>query len=89
MAGEANVWNPRTLLQLSSDTKRIEERLTAGAGQSLFTLKDFTYVLNTGSLAVYKATAVDIALGDVGGKLLTKGIDWTEGTISTFSVVLP
>lgn len=78
MAGEANVWNPRTLLSLSADTKRVEERLTAVDGQTLFTLTEFTYALNTGSLAVYK-----------NGHLLTKGVEWTEGTDTTFSIVSP
>lgn len=77
MAGEANIWNPRKLLQLSADTKRIEERITATAGQSLFTLIDFTYVLSTGSLEVHK-----------NGLLLTKGVDWVENTISTFSLTV-
>lgn len=76
MAGEANVWNPRTLLSLSADTKRVEERFTATAGQTLFTLTDFVYAPNTGALAVYK-----------NGLYQTKGVDWTEGTDTTFSLV--
>jgi len=88
MAGEANIWNPRTLLQLSADTKRIEEKLTAVAGQTLFTLKDFTYVVDTGSLAVYLLTAADVALGVKGARLLKEGVEWAEGTISTFSITV-
>lgn len=87
-SGEANIWNPRTLLQLSSDTKRIEEKLTAIAGQTLFTLKDFTYVVNTGSLAIYLLTAVDAALGVKGGRLLKERVDWAEGTVKTFSLTI-
>lgn len=78
MAGEANIWNPRTLLQLSADTKRIEEKITAIANQALFTLTDFTYVLGTGSLAVYK-----------NGLLLKNAVDWIENGISTFTLVAP
>jgi len=78
MAGEANIWTPRTLLQLSADTKSIEEKLTATAGQTLFTLKDFTYVISTGALEVHK-----------NGLLLTKNVDWVEQTLSTFSLVIP
>jgi len=86
--GEASIWNPRTLLQLSSDTKRIEEKLTAIAGQTLFTLKDFAYVVDTGSLAIYLLTKADMALGVKGGRLLKEGVDWAEGTASTFSLVI-
>lgn len=76
-AGEANIWNPRTLLQLSADTKRIEEKFTATAGQSLFTLSDFAYVISVGSLAVYK-----------NGLLLKEGVEWTENTATTFSLTV-
>ena len=75
MAGEANIWQPRTVSQLSADTKAAEERLVAIAGQFLFTLQDFTYVPGTGSLTVHK-----------NGHLLSKGVDWAEQTESTFSV---
>lgn len=88
MGGEANIWQPRELLQLSADTKRIEEKLTATAGQTLFTLQNFTYVVDTGSLAVYLLTAADVALGVKGGRLLKEGVDWAEGTISTFSLTI-
>ena len=88
MAGEANIWNPRTLLQLSANTKRIEEKITAIANQTLFTLVDFTYVVDTGALAVYLLTAADVALGLRGARLLKEGVDWTEGTISTFSLTV-
>jgi hypothetical protein len=74
---EANIWQPRTVLQLSADTKRIEERLTATTGQSLFTITTFAYVLNTGALEIHK-----------NGLLLTKGIDWVEGTTTTFSLTV-
>lgn len=78
MAGEANIWNPRTLLQLSADTKSIEEKLTATAGQTQFKLNDFTYVINTGALEVHKD-----------GLLLTKNTDWAEQTLNSFSLVIP
>lgn len=75
--GEANIWQPRTLIEVSANTKAVEERITATAGQSLFTLQTFTYVLGTGALEVHK-----------NGLLLTKGVDWVEGTTSTFSLVV-
>lgn len=76
MSGEANIWNPRTLIEVSADTKAVEERLTASAGQTLFTLQTFAYSLDTGALEVHK-----------NGLLLTKGVDWVEGTTTTFSLV--
>lgn len=84
---EANIWQPRTILQLSADTKRIEEKLVATTGQTLFTLQDFSYSVDTGSLAVYLLTAADAALGVKGARLLKEGVDWVEGTTTTFSVV--
>lgn len=76
--GEANVWQPKTIIQISADTKAVEEKLTAIAGQSLFTLITFAYVLNTGALEVHK-----------NGLLLAKGTDWVEQTTTTFSLVTP
>jgi hypothetical protein len=78
MGGEANIWNPRTLIEVSGDTKSVEEKLTANANQTLFTLTDFVYVVATGALTVHK-----------NGLLLTKGTDWNEQTESTFSIVSP
>lgn len=78
MAGEANVWNPRTLIALSGDTKAIEEKITAIANQTLFTLKNFAYVVGTGALEVHR-----------NGLLLTKDTDWVEQTDQTFSLVQP
>jgi hypothetical protein len=75
--GEANIWQPRTILELSADTKRIEERLTATEGQSLFIITTFAYAVNTGALEVHK-----------NGLLLTKGIDWVENTTTTFSLTV-
>ena len=78
MAGEANIWNPRALLAISGDTKSVEERLTATANQTLFTLTDFVYVVGTGALEVHK-----------NGLLLTKNVDWVEQTDTTFSLLIP
>ena len=75
MAGEANIWNPRTLIELSADTKAVEEKITATAAQTIFTLTSFLYAVGTGSLWVYK-----------NGVLLNKGSDWVEQTTSTFAL---
>ena len=78
MSDEANVWNPKTVIQIQSNTKSVEELITASAGQATFTLQDFVYVLGTGGLEVHK-----------NGLLLAKGIDWVESTVSTFSLTTP
>lgn len=78
MGGEANVWNPRTLIEVSGDTKSVEERLVAATSQALFILSDFTYVVGTGALEVHK-----------NGALLAKGTEWNEQTSSTFSITTP
>mgnify|MGYP003629517383 CR=1 FL=1 len=78
MAGEANIWNPRTLIEISADTKSAEEKITAIAAQTLFTLTEFIYVVGTGALEVHK-----------NGLLLTKGTDWVEQTGTTFSLTSP
>ncbi len=75
--GEANVWQPRTLIEISGDTKSVEERITAIANQALFTLKDFAYVVGTGALELHK-----------NGLLLRKNIDWIEQTGTTFSLLI-
>tara|TARA_R110000803_G_scaffold210114_1_gene281089 strand:+ start:587 stop:2740 length:2154 start_codon:yes stop_codon:yes gene_type:complete len=78
MAGEANIWNPRTLVAISADTKSVEEKITAAAAQTLFTITDFIYVVGTGALEIHK-----------NGLLLTKGTDWVEQTGTTFALVAP
>ena len=88
MASEANIWNPRTTLLLSSNTKRVEEKLTAIAGQTLFVLKDFAYAINTGALAVYQQDT-DAVVTDKGAGLLAKGTDWAEQSTTSFSLVAP
>ena len=76
--GEANVWQPRTIIEVSGDTKSIEERFIAIAGQNIFTLTTFAYTLSTGALEVHK-----------NGLLLTKNVDWVEQSSTTFSIVVP
>jgi hypothetical protein len=78
MAGEANIWNPRALLALSADTKRVTESIIATEGQFLFTLTAFTYAVDAGALAVYK-----------NGVYLTPLSEWAEHSESTFSITVP
>lgn len=67
--GEASIWQPRFAVNLSANTKQVEESKVALAGQSEFLLESFTYAKNTGSLTVYK-----------NGALINKDIDWREVT---------
>lgn len=83
----ANAWNPQTILNLSADTKRVEERFTADAGQSQFVLKTFSYAVGTGSLAVYKSDVDDLA--DNGAGLLAHQSEWAENNTTTFSIATP
>lgn len=75
--GEASIWNPRTLIEVSADTKRVDEVLTATANQTLFELQDFVYVVGTGSLEIHK-----------NGAMLRPNIDWVEQSDTTFSLVI-
>ncbi len=50
---EANIWQPRTILSASADSKRVTQSFVATAGQLAFTITDFAYALNTGSLEVF------------------------------------
>ena len=80
---EANIWQPRTVLATSSDSKRIEEGMTAAASQTLFTITTFAYALGTGALEIFKENPS-------GDKVyLEEGVDWVEGTTTTFSLVIP
>lgn len=66
-SSEANIWQPRQIINLSANTKQAEERFSASAGQQEFLLGNFTYAKDTGSLTVYR-----------NGGLLSKWIDWVE-----------
>jgi len=76
--GEANIWQPRTVVNFSADTKQAEESFTAIAGQSLFFLQSLTYAVGTGSLSVHK-----------NGLLLANNVDWAEQSAGSFSLVIP
>jgi glycerophosphoryl diester phosphodiesterase len=71
--GEANIWEPRKVLQTSADTKELIQDYIAVGGESKFTLTDFSYITDTGGLAVFK-----------NGVRLLKDTEWVEQTESTF-----
>lgn len=73
--GEANVWEPRKFIQVSADSKSVEELLIATASQTVFTLQTFRYTPGTGALTIHK-----------NGLILNKDVDWTESTDSTFTL---
>ena len=81
---EANIWEPRVLAEVSADTKRVTERLTATAGQVLFDLKSFAYSLNTGALQVFRQGSDTDA---VGTRALIPNIEYVEQTATSFSLV--
>jgi len=83
---EANIWQPRTVLQTSSDTKIVSQRITATAGQTLFTITDFAYVLGTGALAVFRQGS---DLNDLGTRKLAPVVGFIEQTTTSFSLVSP
>jgi len=53
-AGEANVWNPRTLVEVDGDFQSVSQEFTALEGQTAFAITDFVYVPESGALKVYK-----------------------------------
>jgi len=85
-AGEANIWQPRTIIQVSADTKRVTQRFTAVANQTLFIITDFAYTLGVGSLEVYRQNS-DITI--IGKRFLTPGVEFVEQTETSFSIVTP
>ena len=53
MAGEANAWNPRTLIDIDGDFNNPTQRFVATEGQTTFTLTEFAYVVGAKSLEIY------------------------------------
>ena len=76
--GEANIWQPRTIIEVKADTKMVTQPLTALVNQTLFTITDFAYTVGTGALQVYR-----------NGEYLTPNVDFVEQTATTFTVVAP
>lgn len=72
----ANIWNPSgSTTPINVDGTLVIQEFTGSAGQTLFTLTDFSYVPNTGSLLVF-----------VNGQLQWAGIDYTETSSSSFTL---
>ena len=80
---EANVWQPRIILEVSADTKRVTQRFTATAGQTLFLITDFAYVVGTGALQILRQNA-DLSLA--GTRALSPSIEFVEQTDTTFAL---
>ena len=53
MANPASVWTPKTLVQFSANLVTASQSFIAEAAQVLFTLTEFSYVPNTGSIRVF------------------------------------
>ncbi len=73
--GEANIWQPRTIISTSADTKSVFQKFTSLLAQNLFLITEFAYVVGTGALTVHK-----------NGLLLVQGTDWTEQSTTSFSL---
>lgn len=76
MASEASIWEPRERVELSANSRRVEERFVASAGQAIFNLDTFAYTLGTGSLEVYK-----------NGLFQAKDVDWVEQSDTSFQLI--
>lgn len=69
----ASIWSPGEAISASGSVKN--QAFIASAAQVLFDITTFTYAVGTGSLAVY-----------VGGLAQRPGIDFTETSISSFTL---
>ena len=73
----ASLWNPGTtdVPSQNSNSSFLKQQFTATAGQTLFTLTSFVYVLGTNSLLVFD-----------NGVMLVQGVDFTETSTSSFTL---
>ena len=87
MAQEANIWNPRTLLEANANSKRVYQQFIVSIeNQSAFTLTDFAYLQNTGALRIYKQSVTDTS-GSGAGLLSPAIVAETSGT--SFALTVP
>lgn len=77
MAGEADIWQPRTVVEAKANTQSVQQRFVASSAQSLFVLTDFAYTVGTGALEIYK-----------NGLRLARDVDFVEQTSTTFSLTV-
>lgn len=75
---EANIWQPKTVIKISEDTKEVEQKLTALEGQTVFQITTFSFQAGVGALAVYK-----------NGGRLAKYSDWSETATNSFVISVP
>ena len=78
MSVEASIWAPGEQVNISANSKRAIQAFVATAGQTQFTLTNFTYTVNTQSLSVYK-----------NGNVLRYGLDFGEVSSSVFVLYVP
>jgi hypothetical protein len=76
--GEANIWQPRTIVEITGDSRQVEQNFLATKDQQLFVLTDFAYKTEVGALEVY-----------VGGLRQTKFKDWVEVSSNSFMLTVP
>lgn len=75
---EANIWQPRTVVEIRDDTQSIVESHTGVLNQTLISLRNFTYTLGVGAVQVFKD-----------GHHLRPNEEWTEVTDASISLVTP
>ena len=51
---DANVWQPRKIIDISQEITSVGQRFIATEGQATFTITNFAYAINTDSLRVYR-----------------------------------
>lgn len=72
----ASIWAPGSeLVVVDAESTNLSQVFTASAGQTVFTITEYSYTPNTGSIAVYR-----------GGQKLVLGIDYTETSTNTVTL---
>jgi len=75
---EANIWQPRTIVDLGAGVKAVPETITAIEGQTVINILTFAYALDTGAILVFK-----------NGEHQISGEDYAEGTDTSYTFVVP
>lgn len=76
MSNNANVWTPKSVTDISGDTKSVTQTFTVTIPQIEFKLSAFSYAVGTGALEIHK-----------NGLLLAPETQWVETGPSTFLLI--
>lgn len=73
----ASIWAPgNNLITVDAESTNLSQVFTATDNQVVFILTDFSYNVGTGSIAVYR-----------GGQRLVLGVDWSETSSTSISLI--